>query len=81
MICSRLSTTRRKESVDTLSSITMVRISAENYRNDHCILGIPIKRDAKNITYEKSVQYAALITDLWNTTKRDIQNTSRNADV
>mmetsp|Transcript_70233 Transcript_70233/g.81880 ORF Transcript_70233/g.81880 Transcript_70233/m.81880 type:complete len:124 (+) Transcript_70233:53-424(+) len=42
--------------------------------------GIPIKRDAKNISYEKSVQYAALLTDLWNTTKRDIQATSKNAD-
>ena len=38
----------------------------------YLIIGIPLKRSEKTITNEKAIHMAALISDLWNVSKKYI---------
>ena len=44
-------------------------------------IGIIIKRDENVISYEKAVQYASLISDLWSVTRKVVSRDLKNPDV
>lgn len=45
------------------------------------LIGITLKRSEKTISNEKAIHMAALISDLWNVSKKYIQRELRNPDV
>ncbi|KAM3135234.1 hypothetical protein pb186bvf_012699 [Paramecium bursaria] len=63
---------------DVLKSYTLLE-GANGYVifNQDCI---PLKRSEKNISQEKAVHMAALVSDLWNVTKKVIQRDMKTPD-